>query len=87
MSLPAVRFRILLVAEFSEKYHVTPLSILGHCFNVVFSVKAPNPQLLHLTQGKMSSWKERDCNVYDKFNAPRMAAVLYALRGIEKAHE
>ena len=31
MSLPAVRFRIPLGAEFSEKYHVSPLSILEHC--------------------------------------------------------
>ena len=31
MSLPAVRFRIPLGAEFSEKYNVSPLSILGHC--------------------------------------------------------
>ena len=31
MSLPAVRFRIPLGAEFSEKYHVPPLSVLGHC--------------------------------------------------------
>ena len=31
MSLPAVRFRIPLGAGFSEKYHVFPLSILGHC--------------------------------------------------------
>ena len=31
MSLPAVRFRIPLGAGFSEKYHVSPLSILGHC--------------------------------------------------------
>ena len=31
MSLPAVRFRIPLGAEFSEKYHVSPLSILGRC--------------------------------------------------------
>ena len=30
MSLPAVRFRISLGAGFSEKYHVSPLSILGH---------------------------------------------------------
>ena len=29
-SLPAVRFRIPLGAGFSEKYHVSPLSILGH---------------------------------------------------------
>ena len=31
MSLPAVRFRIPLGAGFSEKYHVSPLAILGHC--------------------------------------------------------
>ena len=31
MSLPAVRFRIPLGAGFSEKYHVSPLSILEHC--------------------------------------------------------
>ena len=31
MSLPAVRFQIPLGAEFSEEYHVSPLSILGHC--------------------------------------------------------
>ena len=31
MSMPAVRFRIPLSAEFSEKYHVYLLSILGHC--------------------------------------------------------
>ena len=30
MSLPAVRFRIPLGAGFSEKYHVSLLSILGH---------------------------------------------------------
>ena len=31
MSLSAVRFRIPLGAEFSKKYHVSPLSIFGHC--------------------------------------------------------
>ena len=34
MSLPAVRFRIPLGAGFSGKYHVSLLSILGHCFDV-----------------------------------------------------
>ena len=33
MSLPVVRFRAQLGS--SEKYHVSPLAILGHCFNVV----------------------------------------------------
>ena len=36
---PSMRFRIPLGAGFSEKYHVSPLSILWHCFYVVF--KAP----------------------------------------------
>ena len=51
-----VRFRIPSSAGFSEKYHVSPLSILGHCFNVVSLGKALNPQMLHLTQVEMSTW-------------------------------
>ena len=51
--MPAVRFRISLGAGFSEKYHVSPLSILGHCFDVVSLGKALNPRMLHLTQVKM----------------------------------
>ena len=43
MWLPVVRFRIPLGAGFSEKYHVFPLSILGHCFYVVSLGKALNP--------------------------------------------
>ena len=54
--LPAVRFRIPVGAGFSEKYHVSPLSILGHCFDVVSLGKALNPKMLHLTQVKMSTW-------------------------------
>ena len=42
MSLPAVRFRIPLGEEFSETYHVSPLSILGH-FYVVPLDKALHP--------------------------------------------
>ena len=45
----AVRFQTRLGAEFSEKYHVSPLSILGHCFHVVSLGKALYPQMLHLT--------------------------------------
>ena len=56
MSLPAVRFRIPLGAGFSEKYNVSPLSILGHCCNVVSLGKALHPQMLHLTQVKMCTW-------------------------------
>ena len=56
MSLPAVRFRITLGAGFSEKYHVSPLSILGDCSDVVSLGKALSPEMLHLTQVKMSTW-------------------------------
>ena len=55
-SLPAVRFRIPLGAGFSEKYHVSPLAILGHCFDVVSLGKKLNPQKLHFTQVKMGTW-------------------------------
>ena len=43
MLLPAARFRIQLGAGFSEKNHVSPLSILGHCFHVVSLGKALHP--------------------------------------------
>ena len=56
MSLPVVRFRILLDAGYSEKYLVSPLSILGHCFDVVSLGKALSPQMLHLTHVKMKTW-------------------------------
>ena len=56
MSLPAVRFRIPLGAEFSDKYHVSPLSILGHCFDVVSLGNVLNPQMLQSTQVKMCTW-------------------------------
>ena len=48
MSLPAVRFRSPLGAGFLEKNHVAPLSILGHCFEVVSLGKAFNPKMFHL---------------------------------------
>ena len=71
ISLSAVRFRTPLGAGFSDKYHISPLSILGHCFDVVSLGEALNPQMLHLTQVKMSTCKDRDDNVYDKLNAPK----------------
>ena len=55
MSLPAMRFRTSLGAGFSEKYF-SPLSILGHCFDFVPFGKALYPQMLHLTQVKISTW-------------------------------
>ena len=51
MSLSAVGYRIPLGAEFSEKYHVSPLAILD-----VSLGKAFHPQMLNLTQVKMSTW-------------------------------
>ena len=49
-SLLAVQFRIPVVAGFLEKFHVSPLSILGHYFDVVSLGKALYPRMLHLTQ-------------------------------------
>ena len=56
ISLPAMRLRISCGTGFSDKYHVSPLSILGHCFYVISLGKALHPQMLHLTQLKMSIW-------------------------------
>ena len=51
MSLPAARVRGSLGAGFSEKYHVSPLSTLGHCgINAVSLGKALYPQVIHFTQ-------------------------------------
>ena len=55
---------------FRELYNVFP-SILGHYLDVVFLGKAFHPQMLHLTQVKMSTWYDRDGNVYDKSYAPK----------------
>ena len=49
MSLPAVRFRTRLGAEYSEKCHVVPLSMFGHCFDVVYVGKTRYPHMLHLS--------------------------------------
>ena len=57
MSLSAVRFRTPLGAGFSEKYPVSPHSILGHCFDVVTVVslgKPLQPQMFHLIQVKIN---------------------------------
>ena len=48
MSLPV---RGSLVAGFSDKYHVSPVSTLGHCgINVVSMDKALYPQVIHFTR-------------------------------------
>ena len=43
-------------AGFSEKFHISPLPILGHSFDVVSLGKALHPKMLHLTHNKMSTW-------------------------------
>ena len=63
MSLPAARVRGSLGVGFSEKYHVSLLSMLGHCgINVVSFGKALFPQVLHFTQVLMRTWWDRDGN-------------------------
>ena len=80
-SLPAVRFGTPLGAGFSYNYHVSPLSILGHCF---------------LGQGTLPSHASRDSGVNEYLVGKRwkcvrqtqwteMAAGLYALCGVEMA--
>ena len=49
MPLPALRFPISLGAEFSAKYHFSPLLLLGNRYDVVSLGEALNPQMLHLT--------------------------------------
>ena len=39
-----------------RKYHVSPLLVLGHYFDVVSLGKDFQPRVLHLTQVKMSTW-------------------------------
>ena len=53
MSLPVVQFRAPLAAGFPEKYHASPLPILGRCFDVVSLGKVHHLPMLHLTQVKM----------------------------------
>ena len=65
MLLTAVRFRSPFGAGFSEKYHVSPLSILGHCFDVGQGTQPLNGSLdLGLNEYLVG----QGCNVYDKFN-------------------
>ena len=56
MSLPTGRFRTPLGAGFSDISCFSLLNNLGHSFEVVSSGKAHHPQMLHLTQVKMSTW-------------------------------
>ena len=63
MSLSAVGFRISFGAGFSQKYHVSPLLILKHWFDVVSLGKALYPQMLHLTLVKMSRTEMAMCMI------------------------
>ena len=63
MSLPVVWLGTPLGAGFSEKYPISPLSILRHFFDVVSLNKALYSHMLHLTQALMSTLKDRDLTV------------------------
>ena len=54
MLLPVVQ--TLLGAGSLDKYHISPLSILGYSCDVLSLGKALHPQMLHLTQVKRSTW-------------------------------
>ena len=51
MSLPAVRFRIPLGAEFSEKYHVSPLN-LGTLLRCCVPGQGTSPSVASLDSGE-----------------------------------
>ena len=55
MSLSPRGFESGLLQDFQRKIMFPPLSILGNCFDVVSLGKALHPQMLHLTQVKMST--------------------------------
>ena len=61
MSLPAVQCRIPLGAGFSERYHVSSLSILGHCKDVVSLGKALHPGRTEMTMCTISSMRRNGC--------------------------
>ena len=82
MSLPALRFRIPLGAGFLEKYHVSPLSILGHYFDVVSLGKALYPHMLH------SGVNDSGVNEYLVGQRWQCVRVLYApKKGVKMVHE
>ena len=75
ISLPAVWFRIPLGAGFyHERRNITvPSSQYWDIVSMFVSLgKALNRHMLNLTKVKMSTWKDKDGNVYDKFNAPKL---------------
>ena len=89
MSLPAVGFRVPLGARVQENYHVSPLPILGYCFDVVslgprYLGKALSPRILHSTQYLVGlRWQ-----CVRLVPSAEMAAVQYALeKGVEMVHE
>ena len=71
MSLPVVRFRIQFRAEFSEKYHASPLSILGTLSRCCVLGQGTSPSNASLRVPGRTE----------------MAAGLYALSGVEMAHK
>ena len=49
-----IRFADVAACSAVFKYHVSPLLISGHCFDIVSLCKTLYPQMLHLNQVKMS---------------------------------
>ena len=84
MSLPAVRFRTRLGAEYSEKCHVSPLSMFGHMFRccVLGQDTLPSHALLISCVKKYLGGQIWQC-----VRGAEIAAGLYALRGVKMAHE
>ena len=85
MSLPAVRFRIPLGAGFSEKYHVSPLSILGHSFDVVSQDTLPSHALLDSGVNEYPVGQRWQC-VRLVPSAEMAASAVCSKKGVEIVH-
>ena len=81
-----MRFRNPLGAGFSDKYHVSPMSILGHCVDVVSLSKALHPQTIQLTQWENAYLVRQRWQCVRLVKCAEIAAGLYAHRGVEMAH-
>ena len=79
------RFRIPLGAGFSEKYHISPLSI----WDIVSCVlgQGTSPLNASLDSGENEHLIGQRWQWVRNVQCTEMAAGLYALRGVEMAHE
>ena len=88
MSLPAVRFRIPLNAGFSEKYYVSPLSILGHYFDVASLGKTLYPSHASLDSGLNEYLVGQRWQCVRLTPSAEMAAsAVCSKKGVERVHE